>query len=139
MKRIAYRAGYKYQLADEYRDRIGIIPDKVIDTEFIRLDTDGQLTIRRAYAWDGASGPTLEWPGRKKTKRATLKHDAIYQLIRQGHLSPMCRDPADQMLEQDLIEDGMWKWWAARWYNGVSLGGESSADPKNTKPTLTAP
>lgn len=139
MKRIHYRAGYKYQLADEYRDRIGIRPSKTIDTEFIRLDTDGQLTIRKGYAWNGADGPTFEWPGRKKTKRPTLVHDAGYQLIRQGHLDKSNRDPFDRLLEQDLIEDGMWKWWAARWYNGVNLGGNAAASPENVRPILTAP
>lgn len=59
-KTIRYRSGYKYQLAEGCTVRTGIFPPEEIVTEFISLNTLGVLSIRRGYAWDGASGPTID-------------------------------------------------------------------------------
>ena len=80
---ILYRSDYKYQLAVTYRNKINIRPKNDIKTEFIDLDIHGNLTVRRGYAWDGPSGPVKDTP---ENLRASLEHDAIYQLFRQGHL-----------------------------------------------------
>lgn len=43
--RIAYKAGYKYQLHQDYSLFIPITPDRDISSDFICLQTDGRLTI----------------------------------------------------------------------------------------------
>ncbi|KKL45464.1 hypothetical protein LCGC14_2355370, partial [marine sediment metagenome] len=57
---ILYKSDYKYQLVEDYKINISIKPDFDIKTEFIDLDTDGNLLIRKAYAWDGPSGPVID-------------------------------------------------------------------------------
>ena len=54
---IRYRADYKYQLASDYKISISIKPKSDIKTEFINLDTNGSLFVKKGYAWDGPSGP----------------------------------------------------------------------------------
>ncbi len=46
MESIFYRAGYKYQLSEEYSTGIPIMPDDDIDTEYIDLSSEGGLKIR---------------------------------------------------------------------------------------------
>lgn len=136
MSKIWYRDGYKYQLADDYRIKIGILPITFIYTPYISLDTDGTLTVRDGYAWDGPSGPTIDT---KNFMRASLVHDALYQLMREGHLDPVLhRKPADEELVRICKEDGMSRiraWWV---YQGVRFGGGAAATGGDT-PALSAP
>ena len=50
MENIFYRAGYKYQLSEEYSTDIPTIPDDDIDTEYIDLSSAGGLRIKQGYA-----------------------------------------------------------------------------------------
>jgi len=134
---IRYKAGYKYQLQETYRVSTPIKPTLPIATEYISLSLAGDLVIQRGYAWDGPSGPTVDT---KNFMRGSLVHDALYQLMREGHLVPeLHRKPADELLRQMCREDGMCAiraWWV---YWGVRLGGGDSADGHHGKPVLTAP
>ena len=80
---IRYRSGYKYQLAEDYAISISIKPISDITTAFIDLDTGGTLTVKNGYAWDGPSGPVKD---RDENLRASLVHDALYQLMRNEDL-----------------------------------------------------
>ena len=111
MKKIRYRAGYKYQLAGDYVVQIALFPHKTIRTEFIGLTVDGQLAIRKDYAWDGPSPPAIRT---RNFMRASAIHDALYQLIRMGLLPQSARLDADEILRRICIEDGMSPpraWW----------------------------
>ena len=77
MECIAYKAGYKYQLKAEYVVQIDIKPAALIDIEYLALTPTGALTIRKGYAWDGPSGPTIDT---LNFMRGSLVHDALYQL-----------------------------------------------------------
>jgi len=153
MKTIHYRTGYKYQLAEEYSLKLemlqahgargeepgGEVGDQRatgIKTDFIDLDTDGTLTIKAGYAWDGPSGPTIDT---KSFMRGSLVHDALYQLMRNGHLPAACREDADQELHRLCREDGMNRFRA--WYVllGVRKGAGFAASPKAKKKIRTAP
>ena len=83
---------------------------------WVELDSSGVLMIRAGYAWDGASGPTVD---SKSSMRASLVHDALYQLLRAGKLSPEARAAADKMLEDLCVADGMWRWRARLWWAAV--------------------
>lgn len=135
--RIRYRSGYKYQLAEGYSVKVRVIPQEPIRTEFIALGTDGTLMIKRGYAWDGPSGPTIDT---RDFMRGSLVHDALYQLMRDAGLSKeQWRDEADLELKRICLEDGMCRlraWWVHR---GVRLGGDPSASPESRKPVRTAP
>lgn len=130
-----YQSGYKYKTSRDYVIQTEIKPPAFIYTDFIRLDTDGTMWIKAGYAWDGASGPTFDT---LDSIIGSLIHDALYQLIREGHLaSDEYRRPADRELWRLCIEDGMLKFRADYWYAGVRLGGSNAANEQDE--ILTAP
>ena len=137
MECITYKKGYKYQLSNDYQTEIGIKPDESIDTDYIVLTAQGKLTIKKGYAWDGPSGPTIDT---LNFMRGSLVHDALYQLMREKHLdNKEDRDPADRLLQEMCKEDGMTSiraWWV---YQGLRLGGGPAADPANKRPPTRAP
>jgi len=134
---IRYRSGYKYQLATRYSIPINIKPKKDIKTEFIKLDTKGKLTIILGYAWDGPSGPVVDT---KENMRASLVHDALYQLMRHKKLSAKAyKDNADKIFKNICIKDGVPKKIASAYYYGLKIGGKPSTDPKNKKKIHKAP
>lgn len=134
---IRYRGGYRYQLRRAHVDRVGIVPDEPITTEYVSLTLDGTITMRSGYAWDGPSGPSVDT---RSFMRGSLVHDALYQLMRLGELdADRWRRTADRELQRMCREDGMLRiraWWvhlAVRWF------GEPFASPAASKPTETAP
>ena len=149
---IKYKAGYKYQLTEDYQVFVPIFKD--VRTDFLELKK-GILTIKKGYAWDGPSGPVKaiaeilekipligKWLYRKYLKsfmRGSLVHDALYQLMRYGLLDQSYREAADWTLREICLEDGMGKtraWWV---YHGVRKAAGFAADPDNKTPVLTAP
>ena len=137
---IQYKAGFKYQLAEDYMiPNTGLmLPGNVpVETTYITIWPTGSLLIKKHYAWDGPSGPTIDT---KTFMRGSLVHDAIYQLIRMEIL-PMnpSREVADDLLYSICIEDGMWPvraWWV---YKALRWGGGPAADPSAKKKIITAP
>ncbi len=117
-------SNYKYQLVEDWLTHTGILGAAARIPGFITLAHDGVLTVHRGYAWDGASGPTIDT---KSSIRASLAHDAIYQLERAGHLGQEWRDKADEILRDLCIEDGMWEWRANLWLWTVRKFAASSA------------
>ncbi len=134
---ILYRSGYKYQLANGYRNKISVWPEVNINTEFIDLDIDGNLLVRRGYAWDGPSGPVKDT---KKNIRASLEHDALYQLMRQEELDlEFYREAADKQFIATCKIDKVWR--LKRWldYRGLRRFAAFAADPENKKVIHRAP
>ena len=134
---IRYRSGYKYQLHRAHVDRVDIRPAAPVVTDWVSLNLDGTLTVRGGYAWDGPSGPSLDTPS---FMRASLVHDALYQLMRLGALDAQrWRAAADREMRRMCREDGMsWlrAWWvhqAVRWF------GEPATWPESRKPVEAAP
>jgi hypothetical protein len=124
-KFIRYRKRkYKYQLVEDYTIKVNIFGFEV-RTDMYYLTGDGTLVIKSGYAWDGPSGPTIDTPD---TLRASLVHDCLYQMIRDGQLPPYCKDIADREFYYILLEDGVDKFRANIWYDGVHLFGDSSCE-----------
>lgn len=137
MKAIEYREGYKYQLAADYIIALPIpYSDLDIETQFVSVSGTGVMTIRRGYAWDGPSGPTIDT---KNALRASLVHDAMYQLIRLGYYPHRYKQLADDVLYNILIEDGMSRIRAALWRKALGLFGGKNARPSREKPVMMAP
>lgn len=137
MARIAYKGGFKYQLAERCEFEVSLdlyFPDRIV-TDYLILQ-EGNLIIKKGYAWDGPSGPTIDT---KNFMRGSLVHDALYQLMRMGFLGETYRKAADKELRRLCLEDGMWSiraWWvyvSVRWFGG------SAASTLNVKPILYAP
>ncbi len=134
---IQYTGKYKYQLESEYKVRISIKPKTDITTDFIDLSTQGALLVKKAYAWDGPSGPVKDTP---KNLRASLVHDALYQLMRRVKLKRRThRKAADLEFKRICKEDGVSKYWASIWYKGLRKFGKPAASPENKKVVRRAP
>ena len=98
-----------------------------IETPWIELTTTGILTTHKGFCWDGPSGPTFDRPS---FMRASLFHDALYQLLRLKLLSPSSRLWSDDLLRDICIEDGMNAWWAKQVvWRGIRLFGKRAATP----------
>ena len=134
MCKIQYRAGYKYQLTSDYVIQTEAIPFAPVCTDWLCLDSDGMLTIKKGYAWDGPSGPTLDTT---TFMRGSLVHDALYQLISECVLPDFYRDYADRTLFRLCREDGMSSFRAWYVYKAVHAFGESHT--KDAKPVQEAP
>ncbi len=119
---------YKYQLMEDYAHEIDLRPEGDIEFRFVALSAAGLLRVRKAYAWDGPSGPTIDT---RNFMRGSLVHDALYQLMRLGALDyRVHRKRADELLRDICREDGMsaLRSWAV--YRAVRLFGESNAQPR---------
>ena len=134
---IRYRADYKYQLANDYSISISIKPKSNIDTDFISLDVHGNLLAKKGYAWDGPSGPVIDTD---ENMRASLVHDALYQLMRNEYLVTRThRKAADQLCKDICKEDGVSNLRASIYYKALRKFGKPAASPQNKKIIHRAP
>jgi len=134
---IRYRSDYKYQLAEGYEIDIPILPNRDIKTDYISLDIAGTLLIKKGYAWDGPSGPVIDTP---ENMRASLVHDALYQLMRSKELSHRnCRRTADELFRDLCKQDGVSTYRANIWYRALREFGKPAASPAGKKQVRRAP
>ena len=119
---------YKYQLMDDYIIQIDIKPIQNIEFKFLSLSSEGALTIRKSYAWDGPSGPTIDT---RNFMRGSLVHDVLYQLMRLSALDyKVHRKRADEILKELCLEDGMSSFRAWYVYQAVHLFAKRGACPR---------
>jgi hypothetical protein len=134
--KIKYKGGYKYQLYTGHEERM--LPELrgfSVTSDYAKM-SNGKLSIRAGYAWDGPSGPSIDT---KNFMRGSLVHDALYQLMREGALPQTCRKFADQLLYKHCREDGMF-WLRAKWvYWAVKLFAAKAAKTSQRKEVLQAP
>lgn len=119
---ISYTPGYRYQLDEDWTIQT-TITGHTAEVEFATLFADGRLQIRKGFAWDGASGPTIPT---SDTMRASLVHDALYRMGRAGLLPQVCKDPADCLLRDLMLADGAPHFRAEYFYQAVRELGEAS-------------
>jgi hypothetical protein len=142
MPKITYRnlSGYKYALMEKYTYETGFsLPKPVAEPDgWVSMSAAGRLALKRGYAWDGPSGPTLDT---KDLMRGSLVHDALYQLLRLKLLDRGLRKRADELLWMLCLEDGMPKVRANYVFHAVRAFGASAARPprKPKKIRITAP
>ena len=136
-RQICYRdiQRYKYRLLEDYHldtrehDISFSIADD-ITTPFIDFAKDGRLTIRKDYAWDGPSGPTVDT---SSFMRGALVHDAFYQLLREGQVAPDQRKSADDLMKKLCRQDGMSRFRAWYTHRAVRRFAEFAARPSTRK------
>jgi hypothetical protein len=134
---IRYRSEYKYQLASDYRVSIPIRPTDDIVTDFVELETNGRLRVMNGYAWDGPSGPVID---NRENMRASLIHDALYQLMRNGELNARrTRKTADKIFRDVCKEDGVSSFKANLYYKALRQYGKPATSPGNKKRIRRAP
>jgi hypothetical protein len=109
---------YKYQLAEDYKINVGIFHINV-EHDYFSLAPNGELLIKKYYAWDGPSGPTIDT---ETFMRGSLIHDCLYQMMRLRCLDIKYREATDDLLKKICLEDGMSRvraWYvhkAVRWF-----------------------
>lgn len=114
MMKMKYMKGFKYQLTEPWWERLTIYPDDGIDTEFISLSRDGLLILKKGFAWDGPSGPTIDTPD---SLVGSGVHDADCRLMSWGLLSRSWKDKADAIARDLWIRSGMPEARANLWFN----------------------
>lgn len=113
---------YKYQLARNFIHDLGPgFEHTYAQTEWASIDS-GVLSLTMGYAWDGASGPAIDTV---TFMRASVVHDALYQLIAGGHLPKNKKKAADKELVRIAKEDGMNWFRRQRVYWAVRLFGRT--------------
>ncbi len=134
--KLFYKTGFKYQLVKPITVVTKLKTPFYINTRYIELASNGTLHIRTGFAWDGASGWTIDT---KSSMRASAVHDALYKLIRIGRLDRVgVREQADEEFLRLCLEDGMWKWRARVWFRALRIGGGPAASPDNIKKVYEA-
>lgn len=130
---------YKYKLLNPYEINLlwlNKIKDGGVLGEWVKVER-GFLKIKEGYAWDGASGPTIDT---KNFMRGSLVHDALYQLMSNGIIPLKFRKKADMELRRICIKDGMSQFRAWYVYLAVRLFARKYAKPSNREiKILTAP
>lgn len=134
---IKYTEGWKYQLHEDYEI---VLPEleglRGGGDYYLWLFPDGTLLLRKGYAWDGPSGPTIDT---KNFMRGSLVHDALYQLIRLNVVPRAKRGDCDKILQRLCREDGMSAFRAWYVHLAVKLAGGSYLDNVPDTQILTAP
>lgn len=116
---------YKYKLSEDLYSFMNFAPSKNIITDYIEFYTTGLLIIKKNYASDGPSGPTID---DDTNLQGSFIHDAGYQLMRMGLLDEETYKPLfDKALEKICRIDGMVPIRAHAYYDAVTLFGHSSA------------
>jgi hypothetical protein len=134
---IRYQSDYKYQLVEDYTIIVSIKPKSDIETDYIDLDTNGNLVVKKSYAWDGPSGPVIDTA---ENMRASLVHDALYQLMRNDHLkSRTHRRAADKEFKDICKADGASQFWASAYYKALRKFGKPAASLKKKRKVIRAP
>lgn len=115
---IKYVEGFKYQLFEDYSISTPIVGTSIVD-DYFSLAANGDLVVKKGYAWDGASGPTFDTPS---SMRASLIHDVFCQVMRDKRLSyEQWQDEVNRLFERMCIDDGMWEWRAKLWHAAVEF------------------
>jgi len=127
MPKIKFLKDIKYLLAETVSFQTDFRPVKNMHWRWLDLSRDGVLTISAGYGWDGPSGPVVD---RKSNMRASLAHDSLYQLMRQGELPHSDWRKADKEFAKLLKEDGAWSITIWADMKGLAIAGGSAAKPK---------
>ena len=115
---------FKLLVEEDFMIQTPITPSEKIDTWYCTLRPSGVLKVKKGFASDGASGPTIDT---ESTKQPCVEHDVFYKLLRKKLLGLSWRPVIDIFLRKRLIEEGMWKCRADAWLKGLQFAGETAA------------
>jgi len=136
MEKIKFLKDIKYLLAETVCFETDFRLEHDIHWRWLFLDVNGLLIISSGYGWDGMSGPVID---RKTNMRASLCHDALYQLIRQELLPWSDWSKADKECAKLLEEDGAWPITIWADMKGLAMARGAAAKPKNARKCYSAP
>ena len=114
---------YKFKVEENFSIELPFkIPDFVHPYASLK---DGILSVKRGYAWDGASGPIINT---RDTLVASLVHDVLYQAMRLNLIKPSKenRKIADKNFFEILKMNCVNSIRRKVWYFAVRLFGKKS-------------
>ena len=114
---------YKFKVEENFSIELPFkIPDFVHPYASLK---DGILSVKKGYAWDGASGPIINT---RDTLVASLVHDVLYQAMRLNLIksSKENRTIADKNFFEILKMNGVNSIRRKVWYLAVRLFGKKS-------------
>ena len=114
---------YKFKVEENFSIELTFkIPD--FEHEYAS-SKDSVLSVKRGYAWDGASGPIINT---RDTLVASLVHDVLYQAMRLNLIKPSKdnRKIADKNFFEILKMHGVNSIRRKVWYFAVRLFGKKS-------------
>lgn len=114
---------YRYVLTREFTYATKINLPNPIGAPHLDMSAKGILSLYKGYAWDG---PIL-FPHFKCLGRASLVHDALYQLHREAKLHIAHRKEVDVIFYNICIEDDVPRWLAKILYLCVDVFGAKYA------------
>ena len=133
---IRYREGYKYQLAEDFRIKTPIIGES-IRHDYFQLYKNGNLLVKKGYAWDGASGPTFDT---ESSISSSAEHDALCKMLRNLSLDyDKWQDKVNEFFRERCEENGMNPLRARIWHAGVEFGDAGNPNQGPDDEVLTAP
>ncbi len=123
--KIKYLEGMKYVLSEDFEIDTPVCTYWITD-DWFELQPDGHLKIKAGFAWDGASGPTLD---SKTCMRASVVHDVFCICMRDRRIDyNTWQDVVNKFFYTMCVADGMWPWRAKLWHMGVEVG--DAGNPK---------
>lgn len=114
---------YKFKVEENFSIEL---PFKIADFEHQYASLkDGILSIKKGYAWDGASGPIINT---QDTLVASLVHDVLYQAMRLNLIKSNNENKkiADKIFFEILKMHGVNSIRRKVWYFAVRLFGKKS-------------
>lgn len=115
--KVPFHRIYKYQV-DERTSFFTQVTgyDVEVDGGWVYLQTDGRITFKQGYCWDGCT-VVPDAPG---TEAPSLVHDGLYQLTREGHLpKSLVRKLSDKTFHQMMQENQVSPFICWLYYRGV--------------------
>ena len=97
---------WKYTVERDEVYRTGITPPAPIKHEYFELESDGTMTVKKGYKWDGPSWPAFHT---ENFMTPSAFHDAGYQAQRLKLLPRSYQGKFDDLLQQMQDERGMSK------------------------------
>lgn len=142
---------YKYLVTKEMY-KMTCVPTKNgrnFDSQYFSISSIGDLTLKKGYRWDGASGPTKD---DGFNQRGSAVHDCLYQCIRLGIIDIKYRAKIDRLFYSMLLEDGKivskrkgffykrtYRARAWYYYRGVRFAGKKHCRPVKKSLVFSAP
>jgi len=122
------------RVAETWEYQTQIATDRIIRTEWVDL-VNGLLIMKKGFCFE-PSGPTITT---KSIMQGCCAHDAIYYLIRNGHLEPYWKEPGDNLMKEIHLKDKTTNIRAKYFHWFVVNFGDTSIDPRNRQKIKAAP
>ncbi|HDY87690.1 MAG TPA: hypothetical protein ENH82_06165 [bacterium] len=128
---------YKYMLRAIETRKVLALPN-TFGNSFVSIE-HGTLTLEFAYCWNGSSIPLKKlfrvlslwmYDADRYCKIASLAHDGLCQLIREGFLHRKYKPYIDRLYRDMCIEGGLPKWRADKRYQALRKAGDIGITPE---------